>query len=262
MTMRSVGVWLKDNQHWVGPAGILIGVIVSAYFYFASREVGEVSLKFNTVKIFQVGVPSIKIFDRDNNQIVSNVFGCEIIIWNTGNLTLGDKSDRVREPLTVTLSSEAKIIDLVIQDTKNVTANAIKLDRHENRIAVIWSQFDPGDAIKIFVIYASASQSPINYRGRSLQTRFLDVSAFEQEYPVRSAFFSVAQYNLERKPYVMAFVLLSLLLISCLVICILIPAFRRKTRSIKFLAAVFAASVISNLIATILDYGSDATPFR
>ena len=196
--MRSVGIWLKDNQHWVGPAGIFIGVIVSAYFYFASKEIGEVTLKFNTVKIVQAGVPSIKIFDRDNNPIASNVFGCEIVIWNTGTLTLGEKSDRVRESLSISFSNDAKIVDAVVQDTKNVAPDAIRLDRKGNRISINWSQFDPGDAIKIFVIYTSSNQAAIQYHGRFLQTRFSDLSQFKEEHPGHYGF-EALRYDLEHR---------------------------------------------------------------
>jgi len=201
----SVGGWLKDNQHWVGMAGILIGAAISIFTWATTRQAGEITLKFNTVKIAEAGVPGIKILDKQNNPITGNVFGCELVIWNTGNLSLGEKEDRTRQPLTVTFTGRGiNILDATVQDTKNVAAGAIKLDRHDRQITVGWSQFDPGDAIKIFVIYARAAQSPITYSGRFLLTKFTDASSFEEEQPGLAGFARVRaglRYDLENHPY-------------------------------------------------------------
>jgi hypothetical protein len=179
----SVGNSLKDNQHWIGIAGILVGAAISISTWVATREVGEITLKFNTVKIAQAGVPNIRILDNKNNPIMGNVFGCEIVVWNTGNLSLGQKADRIRQPLTVVFTGDVNIIDATIQDTKNVPFHAITLDRQKSQLTIGWSQFDPGDAIKVFAIYASAAQSPITYEGRFLQTKLNDMSEFKEEQP-------------------------------------------------------------------------------
>jgi len=265
MTNGRVSVWLEANQYWFGPVGAAIGVvgiIFSIYFFVASKESGEVTLRFSTVRIVQAGVPSIKILDKNNNPITSNVYGCEITVWNTGSLTLGAQSDRAREPLTIAFTSnDLKIVDVVVQDTKNVSRDAIKLDRSESRISVIWSQFDPGDAIKIFVIYTSNAQSPIEYRGRFLRTRFKDLSGIDQEYPEHQGIMAVIKFDFDRKPYISGLLLLSLIVFPIMLILALIPAFRRQTWSPKVFFGCMTAALIANFLAVVLDWGSSATPF-
>jgi hypothetical protein len=229
--VRAVGGWLKDNQHWVGAAGILIGTAISIYTYVVTRESGEVALKFNTVKIAEAGVPGIKISDKQNNPITGNVFGCEIIIWNSGNLSLGEKADRIREPLTIAFTGSVKIIDATVQDTKYVPADAIKLERHENQITVAWSQFDQGDAIKIFVVYASAAQSSITYRGRFLQTKITDLSEFNEEQPNSSGiagYREMMKYNIKYHIYS---TLMQALMLVALFVCFLMIIFRNLRES-------------------------------
>src|SRR3954447_10485288 len=117
----SVGDLLRKHSHWIGIFGIAFGFIVSSYFYFSSKPKGEISLKYKTVKIVQAGAPIIKILDSENQQIISNVFGLETIIWNSGDLALGRSSDRIRRPLSIILDADVGILGAVVQDTKNAS---------------------------------------------------------------------------------------------------------------------------------------------
>src|ERR1043166_1567471 len=86
----SVGGWIQKHSHWIGFVGTavgVLGVLLAFYFYFESKQVGEISLKFRTVKFFDRNIPSIKVLDQAGNQITDNVFGCEIILWNSGNIS-------------------------------------------------------------------------------------------------------------------------------------------------------------------------------
>lgn len=249
----NVGGWLKDNQHWVGAAGILIGAVISIYTYVATRESGEIALKFNTVKIAEAGVPGIKMSDKQNNPITGNVFGCEIIIWNSGNLSLGEKADRIREPLTIAFIGSVKMIDATVQDTKYVPADAIKLERNENQITIAWSQFDQGDAIKIFVVYAGASQSPITYRGRFLQTKITDLSEFSEEQPNSSGisgYLEMMKYNIK---YHLYSAMMQVLMLVAMFICIIMITFRNLRESnwsLSFAILVAAIIVINTVMST------------
>jgi len=85
--------WLKENSHWSHWVGLVIAVMgVVTGIWFAERPTGEIRLKFTTVKIVQAGVPGIKIFDNENHPVTSNIFGTEVLIWNTGDPVIGDES--------------------------------------------------------------------------------------------------------------------------------------------------------------------------
>jgi hypothetical protein len=47
-------------------------------------------------------------------------------------------------------------------------------------------QFDPGDAIKLFIIYSGKQQAAIAYDGRFISTQMTDISEFKEEYPEES----------------------------------------------------------------------------
>ena len=184
-----VGDFLRNNSHWIGIFGILFGLTMSTFFYFASKQKGEVSVQFKTVKIAQSGVPILKFFDDKNQEITTNVFGLEAIIWNSGDIALGSFSDRVRQPLTLSLPQSTKILGAVVQETKNVVPSDINLQDNSDQKTVVvqWRQFDPSDAIKIFTIYTGTSESDIGYIARIIGARITNTSGFKETYPATSA---------------------------------------------------------------------------
>jgi hypothetical protein len=207
--------WLKENSHWSHWVGLVVAALaLITGFWLSEKPTGEITLKFTTVKIAQPGVPGIKILDNSNNQITSNIFGTEIVIWNTGDLTLGERSDRIREPLYITFSGDIRIIDSVVRDTKTVDPNAVSLAASKDQLTVKWTQFDPGDAIKLFVIYTGNTQAGISYSGRFIGTRFADFSEFEEEYPGKRGF----SFFWDQTKYAFAHQFWSAILLSCAVI--------------------------------------------
>jgi hypothetical protein len=182
--------FLKAQNHWVGVAGILLGAALSAYFYFASKPAGEISLKFKTVKIAHA-IPDIKILDAENNPISSDVFALEIVVWNSGDLPLGEKSDRLRRSIILVLDKGTRILAAQVQETANATLSELNthLTVENESLRVEWQEFDPGDALKLSVIYSSKNQSNIDYRGRLLELRCLFypiVRRFTQSRPASS----------------------------------------------------------------------------
>jgi hypothetical protein len=176
--------WLEANSHWSHWVGLVVAALgLLAGFWLSEKPEGEITLKFTTVKIAEANLPGIKILDNSNNQITGNIFGTEVVLWNTGDLTLGEKSDRIRKPITITFSGVSRIIDSVVQDTKNVDPTTISIEKSQNDVTIKWTQFDPGDAIKVFVIYTGQQQAAFEYEGRFVSTRLADISEFKEEYP-------------------------------------------------------------------------------
>jgi hypothetical protein len=129
--------WLEANSHWSHWVGLVVAALgLLAGFWLSEKPEGEITLKFTTVKIAEANLPGIKILDNSNNQITGNIFGTEVVLWNTGDLTLGEKSDRIRKPITITFSGVSRIIDSVVQDTRNVDPTTISIEKSQNDVTI------------------------------------------------------------------------------------------------------------------------------
>jgi hypothetical protein len=180
-----LGRLIARNSHWIGVFGILFGAALSVYFYFASKQVGEISLSFKTVKIAQAGIPILKILDDKGESITADVYGLEAVIWNTGDISLGASSDRVRRPLTIALTGPVRILGAVVQETRNVSAAdiGVMVDTGQKSVNINWRQFDPADAMKVFIIYTGQIQSPIEYSARVVGGYLLNTSEYKETAP-------------------------------------------------------------------------------
>ena len=143
------------------------------------------SLSLTTVKIAQAGVPTLRILDDKGDTIDSDVYGLEVIVWNSGDLSLGSSSDRVRKPLTITFTAPVRILGAVVQDSRNIDISDIQLpvDSEHQSVSVVWRQFDPTDAIKLFITYTGSHQSPIEYSGRIIGSHLIIVSEYKETAP-------------------------------------------------------------------------------
>jgi hypothetical protein len=177
-------VFLKRNNHWVGVAGIAIGCVFSIYFYLGSQPTGEISLLFNTVKIAQA-TQGIKILDSHDIPISSDVYALEIVVWNTGALSLGVKSDRIRRPLSIILGGASRILVAQVQRTLGASLAELNIQPNisDKTIMIDWTQFDPGDAFKLLIVYSAKVQSSISYEGRIVGTNFWVRSEAAELYP-------------------------------------------------------------------------------
>jgi hypothetical protein len=254
--------FLKAQNHWVGVAGILLGAALSAYFYFASKPAGEISLKFKTVKIAHA-IPDIKILDAENNPISSDVFAPEIVVWNSGDLPVGEKSDRLRRSIILVLDKGTRILAAQVQETANATLSELNthLTVENESLRVEWQEFDPGDALKLSVIYSSKNQSNIDYRGRFIGTKMFILSDRKEVHPEQAGLLSSMSSNFafdweNNKLRAIAGVLGP---VAFVIAFILMPlGFRAKhTRYEMAAASILAAAVLMSFFA---NYWSTPSP--
>jgi hypothetical protein len=140
----------------------------------------------------------------------------------------------------------------------------ITLDRKDNRISISWSQFDPGDAFKLFIIYSGKTQSSIDYRGRFLLSKITDLSQFEEEHPELdgfAAFRSKLTYGLEHRPLSTILVLLYVIAIPIT----LVPLFSRKIRESKWALVILifvVSTFVANGVSRAFEHFSTSNPFQ
>lgn len=262
--------WLKENNHWGGWAGFIVGALgLAAAVYYAQKDTGDITLKFTTVKIAQADVPGIKILDDSNNEIRGNVFGTEIVLWNTGELSLGEKSDRIRKPIVVTFSGDVKIVNAVVQGTRNVEPDSVSLDKTSNEVTVNWKQFDPGDAVKVFVIYEAKEQAKISFLGRYINTKLSDISEFKEEYPGESGLSSMPrtiEFNFRVFPWSTTFqaigLIAQILVTLFMIVCVIFKRPRERYREFRhYLVIAMVGSIFFYFTGSAIQFFGGGTPF-
>jgi hypothetical protein len=256
--ISKVGDVLLKHSHWVGAFGILFGFVVSAYFYFASKPSGEISLSFKSVKIAQSGIPVVKMFDDKGQAIEADVYGLEIIIWNTGDLSLGELSDRVRKPLTISFKAPVKMLGAVVQDTQNINTQDVRVetDADQRNIRVLWHQFDPTDAIKIFAIYSGQNQSAVESTARIIGTHLANVSDYKEtaapEEPGIGKFYYRTLFEWENHKLRLTVLLLSVLFQLLALGTLILSSFRRGglEAAAKWITGLMAFSGVLTVLSS------------
>jgi hypothetical protein len=254
--------WLKENSHWSHWVGLVIALVgVVTGIWFAERPTGAIALKFTTVKIVQAGAPGIKIFDTENRPVTSSVFGTEILIWNPGDLPLGEKSDRIREPIKIKFLGNVQLISSVVQATINVDPRDLSIQPGQNELTIKWTQFDPGDVIKLFVVYSGEQQATITYAGRFIATEIKDISEFKEEYPEASglsAAWHSIKYDFEHRTFVSILGLIGV--VGAAVSILLVTVSKKVVWAQRIFPWVFGISLLLMVASAVMEQVSRGTP--
>ncbi len=190
--------FVQRYNAWIGLVGTVITILGAAYA-LRGPDTGAIYFRTKTLSVAQSADMggSLKILDKNGNRIQGNVYADDVVIWNAGSFTLGSASDRIREPLT--LSIDAKIIDSFIQNTNTPKDDVSLTSKSDREIQVKWTQFDPGDAIHLIVIYEANAISPLTVSGKFVGTRISDFSDFSFD-PKRPQWSAQLRELMHRKP--------------------------------------------------------------
>jgi hypothetical protein len=143
----------------------------AAYTYYATHEVGQISYSYETQKVFDpTNLSNFKLYDSSGKQITSAVYATNLVIWNSGNLSLSERSDRIREPIKVTLDGAIQyfIINKVnLVEPENFD---VKIAPDNKSITLKWKFFDPSQAIRLTIVHSESSTPFLSLSGRFFQT--------------------------------------------------------------------------------------------
>jgi hypothetical protein len=161
---------LKRWDFWFGLLGAL-GLLFAIYTYVSTKKVGRISYSYDTQKVFDpANLSGFTLVTPDKNPVQQPVYATEVVIWNSGDLSLSDNSDRVREPLEVGVNGVIYYdlisrINLVEPDNFNI---AFSQDR--GNITISWKYFDPGQGIRLTLLHSSRGDPKITFMGRFFET--------------------------------------------------------------------------------------------
>jgi hypothetical protein len=151
--------------------GLVGGVITSLYFYWAGNKEGQLAFYTAQVQVFDAGstltplVPTLTVLDRDHNPITDNIYAATVTVWNAGNAEI--KTDDVRIPFRIVVDGNPKIIDWT--PTFYTRDNMDKFDIRSDH-TITWQHFDPGEGLKIRILYEAKHEQKISIKGYAVNT--------------------------------------------------------------------------------------------
>jgi hypothetical protein len=150
----------------IGVIGIVAGAIIALYFYNKSERIGRISVAIEQVQVFdkaRIGQLPLRVLDSSGNTIKDNVFAANVTIWNPGTGEI--IRDDVRKPFFLKIGTGLLPLDITMTRTshENVDDLVVRPDGE-----IDWKHFDPGEGIKIRLVYVSDSILDIHLDGSAL----------------------------------------------------------------------------------------------
>jgi hypothetical protein len=158
--------WLKRWDVWSGIFGV-IGVIIALYTIIEARKIGRISYLAETQKVFDPSnLSNFTLIDANKSPVNGPVYATNIVIWNSGDISLGAQSDRIREPLKITINGAIQyfIVDRInLVDQTNFQIN---ISADKSSLLVSWKFFDPSQGIRITLLHLDHGDPALTVTGR------------------------------------------------------------------------------------------------
>jgi hypothetical protein len=157
---------LKRWDFWFGLLGA-IGLAFAVFAYVATNRVGRISYIFDTQKVFDpANLSGFSLVNPDKNPVEQPVYATEVVVWNSGDLSLSDNSDRVREPLKISLNGV--IYYHLIGKINLVDVGNYRIDSSidKSSVTINWKFFDPGQGIRLTLLHSDNGDPKVALSGR------------------------------------------------------------------------------------------------
>jgi hypothetical protein len=166
IAVRAVWEELRRPSGILGVIGAILGVvgiIASWYFYHKTDKVGDISLMVEQIQVFdknRLGILPLRVLNSNGDLIDDNVFAANITIWNSGTSEI--KKGDIRRPFHLTIGNILHPLDLTptCYSHDNMDEFQVRPDGGIN-----WEHFDPGEGMKIRIVYVSGDLQRISLEG-------------------------------------------------------------------------------------------------
>ena len=142
---------------------VIAGVGTSLYFYKKGQRIAQLSYLIEQVQVVdrtRGDKLPISVLDSSGAPVEGNVFAANIRIWNSGTAEI--RRADVRDPLTIILSLDSRLLDLT-PDT--FTRNNVDKFAVDHVGIISWEHFDPNEGLRMNVVYANPRKGPIKLAG-------------------------------------------------------------------------------------------------
>jgi hypothetical protein len=150
----------------IGAVGTIAGTLSSLYFYEKGEKAGRISIAVEQVQVFdksRIGQLPLRVLDTAGNVVTDNVFAANVTIWNSGNAEI--KKEDVRKPFQLKFNTGLVPLDLTITQFSHDNIDGFEVTRAG---LVDWKHFDPGEGIRIRLVYVSEIINDISLVGSAI----------------------------------------------------------------------------------------------
>lgn len=170
-------------EFWCGLVGVF-AALFAVYVYIVTSKIGRVSYILETQKVFdQQTLPEFRLVTKDGVAIGGTVYATELIIWNSGDLSLSKNSDRIREDVKFTISGPGEIHYFILGNVNVVTADNYQIHISEDRktLNLKWQFFDPGQGLRITIVHTGEERTITNLMARFFEAALVQVKIKQEE---------------------------------------------------------------------------------
>jgi hypothetical protein len=157
---------LKRWDFWFGLLGSL-GLLFAVFTYVVTNKIGRVSYSFDTQKVFDpANLSGFALVTADKVSVEKPVYATDVVIWNSGDLSLSDNSDRVREPLKINLNGVIYYYIVSRINLVDPTNYRIELSQDRSAVTITWKFFDPNQGIRLTLLHSDDGEPKVELSGR------------------------------------------------------------------------------------------------
>lgn len=158
---------------WVGFAGMLIGILLSTYFFVRSRRFQQPAVSKNSLQWFdgrQIPHKDVQLVFRGTT--VERFTITHLVFWNAGNLPIRWGDFAATSPLRVSISKGTTVFDISLTGTTSpelavhLGEECILANDGESAIPITFSFLDPNSGFSLQVIHDGKSDTGIDIKGK------------------------------------------------------------------------------------------------
>jgi len=147
----------------IGVLGILIGFVVSYYFYYRSKREKSPcwAIKSNNlISGFESELPDLQVLFKAKN--LKNLTISKILLWNDGNETISSQDLETINPLRIISKDDAEILDVKVLQINNKSSQiTTKVDENNNQIKINFDYLDKNQGAVFQVIHTGLSSNDL-----------------------------------------------------------------------------------------------------
>jgi hypothetical protein len=173
---------IKRLDFWFGIVGV-IGLVFAIFTYFHTEKVGRISYSVLTQKIFDPkNLRGFKLLSPDGISVNESVFATELVLWNSGDLSVSQGSDRIRDPIKLAL--QTGIINYFVVGEANLVKSdnySITISNDQKSAVISWRFFDPGQGIRITFVHSGGDGTDLAVTGKFFETNLTEETTIRPE---------------------------------------------------------------------------------
>jgi hypothetical protein len=153
-------IW--DNTDFRKPVNLVAlaigigGVIATIITFLWSTHKAAISYYTASIQIVdQSEALPISVIDSAGQRVMENVYATNVTVWNSGDLPI--EAQNIRSPLTISLSSRARLIDAKLEHATTDNISEFRIDNDTKKgstIQISWRYFDPREGFRVRLVYA------------------------------------------------------------------------------------------------------------